>query len=204
LGVTDLRPMKLQVHTYDPRLGHDYAISDHATKKTFSSLEHGFLVLDCIGAVDWTGQLALLRRSIESTSKQLFFMLDPWEPGARELRNAVEREFGSLQEFERSLCGYAAIGSDALERLLRLRAASSGSNSGQWCIGGCLAEFAPPVRLGFSKGQLWDLAQVLGQPEKLGCVLSLGEMQQSLFVTRLFDGLDTLLRHSPVTQLLPA
>jgi hypothetical protein len=196
--------MKLQVRTYDPRLGQEYAVSDHATKKRFSSLEHGFFVLDCVGAVDWTSQLPLLNGCLQAISKKLFFTLDPWEPGARELRQALEREFGAVREFERSLCGYAAITSDAIDGLLQLRASFGGDSTGQWCIGGCLEEFASPVRMSFSKGQAWGLPLVLEQAEKLGCVLSLGEMQQSLLVTRLFDNLDNLLRQSSATQLLSA
>lgn len=165
-------------------------------------MEHGFFVLDCIGKADWTAQIPLLTGCIEATSRKLFFMLDPWEPGARELRMALEREFGTSMEFERSLCGYAAIDSNAVERLLQLRASFGGDSTGQWCIGGCLVEFAPPMRLSFWKAQSWDLALALDQPDKLGCVLSLGEMQQSLLVTRLFDSLDNLLR--PATRLLSA
>ena len=195
--------MKLDVRIYDPRLGQDYSISNHQTKKIFSSLEHGFFVLECVGAVDWTGQLPFVNRCIEATSKKLFFMVVPWYPGATELREAVERELGPLSEFEHSLCGYTPIGSDALNRLMGLRRSFGGDKTGQWCIGGCLAEFAPPVRTSFWKGSLWDVALVLGQPEKIGCVLSLDEMQQSLFATRLFDGLDDLLRQSPAAHLLP-
>lgn len=203
-GETDFEIMKLQVFTYDPRLRQDYSIVDFTTKKAFSSLEHDFFVLDCVGPCDWSRQLPLLTGCIENTSKKLFFMVDLWEPGAKELRNAVEDALGPVSEFECSLCGYAAIDSDALERLLQLRASFGGDSTGQWCIGGCLGEFTPPVRLGFTKGQLWDLAHVLGQSDKIGCVLSLGEMQQSLFVTRLFDNLENLLQQSTAKTVLPA
>ena len=131
-------------------------------------------------------------------------MVDPWEPGARELREGVERKFGSLNEFEHSFCGYAPIGSDALGWLLELRRSLGGDNTGLWCVGGCLTEFKPPVRTSFWKGQLWDVSLVLDQPEKIGCVLSLDEMQQSLFTTHLFDGFDNLLRQSPAAHLSPA
>jgi hypothetical protein len=95
------------------------------------------------------------------------------------------------------------VSSDALSWLLELRRSFGGADTGRWCFGSCLAEFTPPVRSSFSKGQLWDVALVLDQPEKIGCVLSLDEMQQSLFATRLFDGFDNMLRHSPTVRLLP-
>lgn len=196
--------MKARVFAYDPRLQEDYSILNHTTKKTFSSMKYGFFVLEGVGELDWMVHLYFLNRCIEATSKKLFFMVDPWEPGARELRKAVEQKLGALIEFERSLCGYAPIDSDVLGWLLELRRYCGGDNTGRWCIGGCLAEFTPPTRIGFWKGQLWDVALVLEQPEKIGCVLSLDEMQQSLFVTRLFDGIDGLLCHSPAAHLFSA
>ncbi|MFN7141916.1 MAG: hypothetical protein ACK4UN_21565 [Limisphaerales bacterium] len=192
---------QVQANAYDPRVGQDYSVSDFQTKRTFSSLKHGLYVLDCIGAVDWSSEMPLLTGCIQNTARRLFFMVDPWQPGATELSNALEREFGPLKEFERSLCGYAATDPEAVQQIFRLRESFGGDTTGQWCIGGCVEEFAPPVRTSLTKRQLWDLSLVLEQADKLGCVLSLGEMKQSLFATRLFDGLDNLLRQSPVTRL---
>ncbi len=192
---------EVQVRFYDPRLREDWSTTDFMTKKSFSSLKHGLYVMDCVGVVDWTAELSLLNGCLQSTSKKLFFMVDPWPPGAAQLSNTLEHEFGPLKEFERSLCGYATIDAEVVQQLLRLRASFGGDTTGQWCIGGCVQEFTPPVRTGLTKRQLWDLCLVLEQAEKLGCVLWLGEMKQSLFATRLFDGLDNLLRQSPVAQL---
>jgi len=192
---------EVQVRIYDPRLREDWSTTNFMTKKSFSSLKHGFYVMDCVGPIDWTADLALLNGCLQSASKKLFFMVDPWQPGAAQLSDALQREFGPLKEFERSLCGYATTDPDIAQRLFRLRTLFGGDRTGQWCIGGCVEEFAPPVRAGLTKRQLWDLCLVLEQAEKLGCVLSLGEMKQSLFGTRLFDGLDNLLRQSPAAQL---
>jgi len=197
-GVTDSKIVNPQFHRYDSRLGQDYSIVNYYSKRTFSSLEHGFLVLDFVGPMDWKSRASLLQRCLEATSKRLFFMVDPWEPTAGQLGKALVREFSTIGEFEQSLCGYTTINIATIVRLFDLRTEFGGDNSGQWCIGGCLADFAPPVRLSMTRGQLWDSALVLDQAEKVGCMLSLGEMQQSLFITRHFDGLDNLLLESLV------
>lgn len=193
--------LKIEVQIYDPRRGEDWYTTDFMTKRTFSSLKHGFFVMICVGPVDWTADLSLLNGSLRATSKGFFFMVDPWHPGASRLANALECEFGPLKEFEHSLCGYATIYADAVQQLLRLRTSFGGDTTGEWCIGGYMVEFSPPVRTGLFKRQLWDFSLVLEQADKVGCFLWLGEMQQSLFATRLFDGMDNLLRQSPIFQL---
>lgn len=192
---------KIEVQIYDPRRGEDWYTTNFMTKRTFSSLKHGFFVMNCVGPVDWAADLSLLNGSLQATSKRFFFMVDPWPPGAARLANALEREFGPLKEFERSMCGYAALYADAVQQLFRLRTLFGGDTTGEWCIGGYMVEFSPPVRTSLFKRQLWDFSLVLEQADKVGCVLWLGEMQQSLFATRLFDELDNLLRHSPTFRL---
>lgn len=188
--------MQPQARIYDPRQRQDYFITNFTTKKTFSSLKHGFFVVDCIGGVDWLGHVPLLTESTRKTSKKLFFTTCPWWPGAAELLKALKHEFNPLNEFENTVCGYAELASDALERLLKLRAAFGASKSGTWCIGGCLAEFAPPTRTTLAKAESWNVAHIFGQPEKIGCVLSLDDMRQSLFLTRPFNNLNYIVRKS--------
>jgi hypothetical protein len=192
--------MNSDVTKYDPRLRQDYTVRNFMTVEEFSSLEHNLFVLDCIGTLDWAGELQLLIGCIQNTASKCFVMFDPWGPGKDELRNAIELEFGPVMEFEHTYCCYTNISIVTLDRLFQLRAKFDGYASGQWCIGGCIAEFTPPERTGFGKRQLWDIALVLGQPEKIGCVLSLGEMQQSFFATRLFKGLDILLSKATTTH----
>jgi hypothetical protein len=190
----------VQVKVYDPRLGQDYSVSNFTTKRTFSSSKHGLYVWDCVGPLDWSSELPLITESIQRTARRLFFMLDPWQPQGQPLYEALTREFGPLLEFERSVCGYTRIGLEVVEQLFELRRTFGGDTTGQWCIGGCLQEFTAPVRTGFTKAQLWDLALVLDQADKLGCVLWLGEMQQSLFATRPFEELNALLQRSPAAR----
>jgi hypothetical protein len=194
--------MKSQIKSYDPRSLEDYCSSNFTTKNAFSSIEHGFYVLDCVGKLDWSSEIYLLTVCIQNTGKQIFFMVDPWQSKTEGLKNALENEFGRLFEFENSVCGYTDIASDAVGKVLQIRAMFGGDSSGQWCIGGCLDKFTMPRRTSFAKGELWDLPFILGQPQKIGCVLWLGEMQQSLFATRLFVGFDNLLQQSSIMNLI--
>jgi hypothetical protein len=176
---------------FDPRLGQDFKVS--VAIGTFSSLTHNFFVLD--GIFDpGTKDLKLLDLCISHTSKLGFFVVTPWIPGSSQLRQKLEQDFSVASEFEGSLCGYFNIATNSVEKLIEVRNAFGGKQSGEWGIGGCTERFCLPTRQKLSRGELWNLFHILNQPTKLGCLLYFGEMQQTTLLTRVFDGLDSALK----------
>lgn len=179
------------MQTYDARKGEDFRIS--APDGVFSSLEHQLYVIDNAYNLNWDRKTDLLKKCVLKTSRLGFFTVEPWKPGARKLILRLKQEFRIVSEYEGTLCGYFYITSDAVQKLFIIRKTSGEKNSGEWGIGGCIEEFDPPTRRSFIEKRTWGLFHVSGQPRNIGCYLSLGEMRQITFMTKIFDDLDSIL-----------
>ena len=182
------RPPDIQ--TYDPRLGQDCVFfSGPSEKPMFSSLEHGLYVVEAVGEMNWDMHQDLLLECILNTSTEGFFTVDPWGPGASNLKLMLMRQLNDVMEVGHSVLGYFTPSADSLRRLFSVRAECGGGSSGEWCIGGCSTKFS---------GQdinctEWNFNRLLHQADKIGCVLSLEEMQQSYFMVKPFDGLSEII-----------
>lgn len=177
------------IKTYDPKFGQDYAFFNHSTKTTFSSLEHGFFVLEAVGEMDWGMHQAMLLECIIKTSTKGFFLVAPWYPGAEKLRRALLQQFSDAQVLENAVLGYFDPATDELGKLFAIRGEHGRGSSGEWCIGGCLTKFSKQ-NIKCSGG---NLSCLLPQSGKIGCVLSLEEMQQSYFIIKIFEGLPKII-----------
>ncbi len=180
---------------YDPRQKQDFRIN--IPGETFSSLDHGFYVIDNSHGLNWAQRLDLLKLCVLQTSKLGFFTLVPWVPGARKLRAEIGRKLESVIEFQGTLGGYFDSESDSIERLFKIREEFGGNKSGEWGFGGCLAKFTPPIRSSLARTESWDFSHVLRQASLIGCFLYLGEMCQTVFMTKLFPALDAHLGQLP-------
>jgi hypothetical protein len=182
--------MPIEFSTFDPRLGEEFVIADHETKSRFSNLEHGFLVITGV-EIEWERSAAVLHEAICKTGQMGFITLNPWVPGASSLARDVGAEYPPHEHQGRTFIAYFETSKERIRRLFELRRLHGGSASGEWCIGSCHARFSSPTARFLSGCPIWGFAHVLGQPEKIGCVLELAEMQQSKFLTKIFDGFDS-------------
>jgi hypothetical protein len=186
-GVTgDFEMLSPQI--YDPRRGQDFRIN--TATGMFSSLEHNFYVSDTYDS-DWDNRLDLLNKCISKTSKLGFFTIAPWVPGAEKHRTRIKQEFKSVSECGGNLAGYFGLESDAVRRLFAIRKEYGEGKSGEWGIGGCSEKFDPPTQTAPAKKEAGEFFHLLTQPSKIGCLLYLGEMQQTTFMVRMFDGIDS-------------
>lgn len=179
----------MKIETYDPSLGQNFVLPCHSTEDTFSSLESNFFVQDSIGDVDLIKWKKAIEKCIEKTSSRGFFTVIPWFPGAKKLKQRLYQEFINVEEINGSLFCYFEPSKDTIDKLFELRNEYGGDVSGEWCIGGCIIELPPPS----TKKQYWDFSYLLKQADKIGCLLSLGEMQQTFFMSKPFEGLKELL-----------
>ena len=177
------------IQIYDPKLGQDYKFFNHLAKTTFSSLEDGFCVLEVVGEMDWGVHQNALLECILKTSTKGFFAVAPWYPGAEKLRRALLQRFSNAKVIANAVLGYFDPSADALSKLFSIRDECGGESSGEWCIGGCSTKFSEQN----IKCSGWDLNCLLHQAEKIGCVLSLEEMQQSYFIIKPFEGLPKII-----------
>lgn len=182
--------MKPTQEIYDPRRGQDFRIK--TATGTFSGLEHNFYVVDNADS-NWGNRLDLLNKCISKTSKIGFFTVAPWVPGAEKLRARIKQEFESVSECGGNLAGYFGLESDAARRLFAIRNEFGEGKSGEWGVGGCSEKFDPPTRTASAKKEAWEFFHLLTQPSKIGCLLYLGEMQQTTFMVKIFDGIDSYL-----------
>jgi len=181
---------------YDSRLGQDFRFNTPIG--TFSSLEHHFYVLDNAGNLPWARGDSLLKECVLKTSKIGFFTIALWAPGAKKLATKIKQEFQVASEFWGSLCGYFDVETDSIQKLFEIRKMFGEGKSGEWGLGGCLEKFSPPTRISFAKNETWGFCHILNQPAKIGCLLYLGEMRQTTFMTKIFDGLDACLAQFPL------
>ena len=100
----------------------------------FSSLEHGFYVLEAAGEIDWDMHRGILLECILQTSPIGFFTVVPWSPGAGKLTQALLKQFGDAVEIDNSVCGYFDPSADLLSKLFAIRNECGGASSGEWCI----------------------------------------------------------------------
>lgn len=177
--------------SYDARLRQDFRLN--ISGGTFSSLECYFYVLDNADNLDWVESATILEECIRNTSKYGFFTVVPWVPGANKLKAEIKKEFDVASELAGSLCGYFDVGTDSIQRLIKMRRKFGGGRSGEWGLGGCLDHFTPTKQGSFAKKEAWNIFHVLSEPQKIGCYLFLGEMHQTTFLTKIFDGLDEYL-----------
>lgn len=177
------------IRSYDPRLGQDYVVKNHSTKASFSSLAHGFYVLEVTGELDWDNYQDMLLACMRETSKSGFFTVVPWRPGAAKLKHALLQQFGKIVEIDNSLIGYFDPSTCLLNRLFAIRNECGGTSSGEWCVGGCSSVFSAL----HVKNSGWNLTYLMNQAEKIGCVLSLEEMEQSYFMVKAFDELPKII-----------
>ena len=185
------------VTTYDPRKGENFVLA-LSKEKTFSSLEHGFLVVDSIPksmlfglavGFDVNADLAevstLLMTCIQCTASKGFFTCVP-KP---DKLNLDGQDFEFLDAIEDSICGYFTPIEDVVAKLLNARV---GHESEEWILGSCFKEFSKPQQVSaWSQVELYDFAYVLSEPENIGCLF----YQQGNWLTimsRLFDGIDEL------------
>lgn len=175
------------IQTYDPKLGQDYKF--HFSKTTFSSLERGLFVLEAVGEMDWSVHKDALLECILKTSTKGFFIVVPWYPGAEKLRQALLHQFSDAKVIDNAVLGYFDPSADELGRLFAIRNERGSDSSGEWCIGGCSAKFSEQNM----KYPGWNLDCLLHQAKKIGCVLSLEEMQQSYFIAKPFEGLPKII-----------
>ncbi len=190
----------MQCEIYDPRNGKDYKITNSHYGVEFSSLDCGFFVLQLVGEVAWLQHAEILNRCIQQTSKSGFVTFARWLPQRLDVKSRLEAECDRLHEFGHTFCGYFPVSGDSVRRILELRAEAGEWDSGEWCIGGCLDDLTAPRRLSMFRSQHWGLPHVLGQSEKIGCVLALEEMLQTTLLTRMFDNFDRWL-HDLVPSL---
>jgi hypothetical protein len=174
---------------YDPRQHQEYAPVDFLTKMRFSNLEAGFIVAEGEG-IDWGERVSLLSEAILRTSKLGFVTVDPWIPHTKEVMRALRKDFPINNVFRKTGIAYCGLGVGPIEHAFDLRRRCGQDVSGEWCVGGCIERFAVPRRVSLFGWGSWNYAHILGQAERLGCVLYLAEMQQSVLAVRVFDGLD--------------
>ncbi len=179
----------IKIETYDPSLGQNFVLPYHSTKDTFSSLESNFFVQDSIGDVDLIKWKKAIYKCIKKTSRRGFFTVIPWSPGAKKLKQRIYQDFINVEEINSSLFCYFELSTDTIDKLFELRNEYGGDVSGEWGIGGCIVDLPTPN----TRKQYWDFAYLLEQADKIGCLLSLGEMQQTFFMSKSFDGLKELL-----------
>lgn len=172
------------LQTYDPRKREDYRVRNFQTGVEFSSFDSGFFVMEFVGDVDWLRHAETLKQCIQDTSNSGFVTCAPWVPEVVNIRSRLEAECSLLLEFGHTFCGYFPVRVDSIRRLLELRTEAGDWKSGEWCIGGCISELALPQRHSITSTALWDFAHVLDQSERVGCVLSLGEMLQTTLLIR--------------------
>lgn len=178
------------VSIFDPRAAQDFRASNSYTGETLSSLTENLFVADCVGEVNWTAHLPLVRELIISTSALAFFALTPWFPGARGLRRQLAAHFKMSEPRKGLLVSYFSPDAEQLGKIFDARQRHGGA-SGEILVGGC----TEPLDLsGIGKpgaGEPWSL--VISQRSRLGCFLYLGELQRSTLIVRMDSGIDHLI-----------
>ena len=151
---------------------------------SFSTLDRKMLAVDAVG-MDWSTHQSVLLSCVESTAKLGFFRVTPWFPGRNSLRDALLALFPQCKADGFDVFGYFEPTSCNLGLLLGLWKERGAWASGEWQIGGCLAEFQEPVLKNAHSGLEYFLREI----HNVGCILSLEEMQQSTLLTYPFAGL---------------
>ena len=172
---------RTKIETYDPMLGQDYFLA--SKEDSFSSLKENLFVAEITGDIELDTLRSTLMTCVQATSTQAFFFIVPWYPVSKGLVRKIQTEFPGVSELEGSLCGYSDSPSSILDKLLSIRETHGGARSGEWTIGGCNEPFDSPG------SKVWGFDYALDQVSKLGCLLHLGEMKQTVFISKLFEGL---------------
>lgn len=181
---------QLEIKTYDPKLDQDYEFYNYLSGTTFSSLKQGFYVLEAVGELNWESYQTILLECIAKTSTTGFVAVSPWHPGAEKLRKKLLSELTSAKEYNGTIFSYFTPTREMLSKLFRIRNEYGGTSSGEWLIGGGSTDLLEKLVICVE----WNLSCFLQQADKIECILSLEEMQQSYFFIKPFEGLQSILQ----------
>jgi len=180
--------MNIELDKWNPRVGENYEIKDHNSGLIFSSIQHDFYVVEATGFSSWTEKASELAKCLSKTSKVAGLLVSAWSPGANELLQAIRGEFDVVNESNRTIWAEINI-KNGVERALSLREKFGSGSSGEWVIIGgdnireiLLSSKFPPKQNNF--------LDILCSHE-IGFFLEIGEMQQSLLITRYYQGIET-------------
>jgi len=165
---------------FDAEKGEEFKFIEYGSKNEFSNLKQKLFVIEDPEKILWEENIDFLLKSISSTSIKGFFLVTPWVPGKDALMKSIYSLDGHLWNKEKDYdLFYFDVKGEAIEKLFNIREEFGGYNSGEWIVGGCNSCFNVE---NFKKDEL-TTSDILLQDEKIGCLLELYEMHQSLFMS---------------------
>lgn len=179
---------EIMMRKWDPRLGEDYVLVDHVTKRVFSSLQSGHFVIELLGNINWKGKAEVIKALCGKAIGSIFFSVTPWNASVTKVVRAIDGNAVIVSQYAPDIFG-AINGFNAIETLLGAREASGGKNSGEWRLGVGSVLFPEASSTASSK----NLSFFLDNAAEIDFLLDLSEMEQALLLVRPDKGVDTIL-----------
>jgi len=172
---------------FDAEKGEEFKLIDQESKNEFSNLKQNLFVIDDPEKILWEENIDFILKCISATSVKGYFIVTPWVPGRDALMQSIydlnEKLWNKEKDYD---LFYFDVKDEPIKELFKIREKFGGYNSGEWVIGGCNSYFNVE---GFKKNEL-TTSDILLQDEKIGCLLELYEMHQSLFITIKYAGFE--------------
>jgi len=185
---------------YDSRNGDDFTM-DLGDGKTFSSLENGFLAIDIPRTRNLVGVNNTLNRFHDidlliktALLKQGGFGYFAFAPLTKKVQQSKVIDLNSVDNLSGSILGYFDIDISIIDQTIEKH--RSIISYEEWVIGSCRDRFEKPVKKThwYNKVIHWNIDYLLLQAERVNFLFYYnGEMDMSIILTRIFDGLDEAL-----------